>query len=174
MERDLVLFSATRSNSMHSLGFLSDARRMNVMLTRARRGVIVFGNSETLRSSQAFESRWRDWIEWIESRGAVLSSASLTAPSLVDAKITNDIAKDHGTKTASTQILGVDREQKQSHIHLPTHEKAVTDISSPPPPPQPPTTDWQRVYSEQHGLHYYWDRVSNATQWERPNGFINP
>lgn len=47
-EKDLILFSAVRSNPRGEIGFLQDARRMNVMLTRARRGVIVIGDRSTL------------------------------------------------------------------------------------------------------------------------------
>lgn len=43
-ETDLVLFSSVRSNLMRELGFLRDARRLNVAITRARRGLIIVGD----------------------------------------------------------------------------------------------------------------------------------
>ncbi len=47
-ERDLILISLVRSNDKGEIGFLSDSRRMNVALTRAKRKLIVVGDSATL------------------------------------------------------------------------------------------------------------------------------
>lgn len=47
-EKEAVLISFVRSNSTREIGFLADTRRMNVALTRARRKLIVVGDSATL------------------------------------------------------------------------------------------------------------------------------
>jgi superfamily I DNA and/or RNA helicase len=47
-ERDIVYISMTRSNTENSIGFLSDTRRMNVAMTRARKKLVVIGDSATL------------------------------------------------------------------------------------------------------------------------------
>lgn len=47
-EADVVVLVTVRCNETREIGFLKDKRRMNVALTRARAGVIVVGNRETL------------------------------------------------------------------------------------------------------------------------------
>lgn len=47
-ERDAVFISMTRSNAESTIGFLSDIRRMNVAMTRARKKLVVTGDSATL------------------------------------------------------------------------------------------------------------------------------
>jgi predicted DNA helicase len=47
-ERDIIAISLTRSNSHGEIGFLSDIRRMNVGMTRARRKLLLVGDSSTL------------------------------------------------------------------------------------------------------------------------------
>jgi hypothetical protein len=47
-EKEAVLVSLVRSNPRGEIGFLADVRRMNVALTRARRKLIVVGDSATI------------------------------------------------------------------------------------------------------------------------------
>jgi ATP-dependent RNA/DNA helicase IGHMBP2 len=47
-ERDIVYISMVRSNPDGEIGFLSDIRRMNVAMTRARKKLVVIGDSSTL------------------------------------------------------------------------------------------------------------------------------
>ena len=63
-EKDVIIFSCVRSNSDGNIGFLSDRRRLNVALTRAKRGLVVIGNSDTLRH----DDNWGAWIEHVRSR----------------------------------------------------------------------------------------------------------
>jgi acetolactate synthase small subunit len=69
VERDLMLISLTRSNDRGEIGFLSDKRRLNVALTRARRKLIVVGDSSTLAQHAFFDSLLR----YVEEKGSYKS-----------------------------------------------------------------------------------------------------
>ena len=47
-EKDFIILSCVRSNEHQGIGFLNDARRLNVALTRAKFGVIIIGNAKVL------------------------------------------------------------------------------------------------------------------------------
>ena len=53
-ERDIIAITLTRSNPQGEIGFLSDIRRMNVGMTRARRKLLLVGDSSTLCSDPFF------------------------------------------------------------------------------------------------------------------------
>jgi ATP-dependent RNA/DNA helicase IGHMBP2 len=53
-ERDIVYISLTRSNHQSSIGFLSDIRRMNVAMTRAKKKLVVIGDGATLTHSSFY------------------------------------------------------------------------------------------------------------------------
>jgi hypothetical protein len=65
-EKEVVVFSAVRSNAAGAVGFLSDARRLNVAITRARRGLIVVGDARTLGR----DPTWAAWLAWARRAGA--------------------------------------------------------------------------------------------------------
>eukprot|EP00913_Durusdinium_trenchii_P025866 g24273.t1 len=51
-ENDYIIFSAVRSNPTGLTGFLGQRQRLNVLLTRARYGLIVVGDASTLQSDE--------------------------------------------------------------------------------------------------------------------------
>lgn len=69
-ERDIVYIGLTRSNTDGMIGFLSDIRRMNVAMTRARKKLVVIGDSATL-SSLPF---YADFIAFAQEKDAYQSA----------------------------------------------------------------------------------------------------
>jgi superfamily I DNA and/or RNA helicase len=64
-ERDIILLSLVRSNTKNEIGFLADTRRMNVALTRAKRKLIVVGDSATLSAHPFYHA----YIDYVEANG---------------------------------------------------------------------------------------------------------
>ncbi len=63
-EKEAVIISLVRSNPEGEIGFLADARRMNVALTRARRKLIVIGDSATVGGNDFF-AKLLEYFEFI-------------------------------------------------------------------------------------------------------------
>jgi hypothetical protein len=72
-EKDIIVFSAVRANDQGQVGFLADWRRVNVMLTRAKYGVIIIGNTQTLR----YETQtWANWLRWAQTNKCIIGASS--------------------------------------------------------------------------------------------------
>ncbi len=69
-ERDAVYISMVRSNAENIIGFLSDIRRMNVAMTRARKKLVVIGDSATL-SQLSF---YTDFISYAQELDSYVSA----------------------------------------------------------------------------------------------------
>jgi len=68
-EADVVFLSLVRSNPEGKIGFLSDYRRMNVALTRAKKKLIVIGDSTTLTTDNFYQQ----FLNYTEEIGAYKS-----------------------------------------------------------------------------------------------------
>ena len=72
-EKDVIVFSCVRSNTHGGIGFVEDIRRLNVALTRAKRGLIVVGDVATLSRASGY---WRAFFATVTSRGTAGRSGS--------------------------------------------------------------------------------------------------
>ncbi|XP_066368260.1 probable helicase MAGATAMA 3 isoform X2 [Miscanthus floridulus] len=63
-EKEIVIFSCVRCNEEQKIGFVSDFRRMNVAITRAKSAVLVVGSASTLKQ----DKHWNNLVESAKER----------------------------------------------------------------------------------------------------------
>ncbi len=73
-EMEAIIISLVRSNREGQIGFLAETRRMNVALTRARRKLIVIGDSATI-GNDPFYGRLLDYFDAIGAYHSVWEDA---------------------------------------------------------------------------------------------------
>ena len=64
-EKDVIIFSCVRSNAEGNMGFLSDIRRLNVAMTRAKCSLWIIGDAQSLQTNDC----WRQMLENASDRG---------------------------------------------------------------------------------------------------------
>ncbi|ADM12486.1 putative DNA helicase [Encephalitozoon intestinalis ATCC 50506] len=67
-EKDFIIVSLVRSNLYQGIGFVGDKRRMNVMLTRAKHGLVIIGNPMTLMR----HDMWSNLLSFYDRKGLVM------------------------------------------------------------------------------------------------------
>jgi superfamily I DNA and/or RNA helicase len=73
-EKEAIVISMVRSNDRQEIGFLAELRRTNVAFTRARRKLIVIGDSATL-SAEPFYARWIDAVDVMDAHKTIWDDA---------------------------------------------------------------------------------------------------
>lgn len=69
-EKECIVISMVRSNKSKEVGFLSEFRRMNVAVTRAKRFVCIVGDSDTVSKDKFLERLLNYFVENGETRSA--------------------------------------------------------------------------------------------------------
>ena len=69
-ERDIIYISMVRSNTQGDIGFLADTRRMNVAMTRAKKKLVLIGDSATLGNNPFY----RELLDWLEQSNSYQSA----------------------------------------------------------------------------------------------------
>lgn len=80
-EADVVVFSAVRRNPAGAIGFVADARRLNVAVTRPRRGLVVVGSPSTLERGS---KDWAAYVGWARAKGVLMDRSKLPVGGHVD------------------------------------------------------------------------------------------
>jgi ATP-dependent RNA/DNA helicase IGHMBP2 len=62
----VIIVSLVRSNDELIIGFLKDYRRMNVAMTRARKKLILIGDSATVGADRFFS----EFLDFVEKSGS--------------------------------------------------------------------------------------------------------
>lgn len=61
-----MIASLTRSNKSNVIGFMDSPERLNVLLSRARDGLILIGNSQTFLHSKKGGALWKRFFTLLE------------------------------------------------------------------------------------------------------------
>ncbi|CAL6037676.1 DNA_helicase [Hexamita inflata] len=72
-EKEIIIFSAVRSNTDGNIGFLKDKRRLNVSMTRARKLFIMIANATTLESDET----WANMINYYKQKGVIFQGKTI-------------------------------------------------------------------------------------------------
>ncbi|CAK0802442.1 unnamed protein product, partial [Prorocentrum cordatum] len=103
-EKELIVFSAVRCNTKASVGFLNDWRRLNVMITRARRGLVVIGSAATL----VCDRNWRLWLQFTETQGGCPQGTVAAAVEEAQSNLIAEFGEAGGQRRISRLFDGYD------------------------------------------------------------------
>jgi senataxin len=166
-EAKIVIFSAVRAAGSHGIGFLSDVRRMNVALTRAKHFLFVIARCQSI----VINPYWKDLVEHARDTNAVISvpilgrfSGKTTFPPVRDWRLVGGppAGETRGNQAAASNnsipplpCLPLSNQNMQGNVHA---SLASQNMIPPPPPPvaciPPPPPPQQQFQQHQHIFHH--------------------
>ncbi|QBM87298.1 senataxin [Metschnikowia aff. pulcherrima] len=99
-EKEIIIMSCVRASENGSVGFLSDVRRMNVALTRARTTLWILGNKSSLRRDRV----WNKLISDAESRSCVSLAQPGFLNNMKSIKATSEFSVERTEAAAHEQV----------------------------------------------------------------------
>jgi predicted DNA helicase len=67
-EKEIIILSLVRANEKEEIGFLSDIRRLNVAITRAKRKLVIIGDFKTLAKNEIY----KELYDYVNQNGVVI------------------------------------------------------------------------------------------------------
>lgn len=129
-EKEVIIISTVRSNANHDIGFLSEIRRMNVAITRARRQVTMIGDSATL-STHPFLARLIEYAaQYGEYRSADNTHTIVMDYSEMKQTIMTNQQANHVTTLANTILQQTSSSSSSSSTTSSTATSSSSNLSS--------------------------------------------
>lgn len=148
-EKEIIIMSCVRASETGSVGFLSDVRRMNVALTRARTTLWILGNKSSLRRDKV----WSRLISDAESRHCMTSAEPGFLkriegnPDLGKSKSSESIAE--ATSPIATETTVPDARKKDASRTAVPKRRAEKDVLLPYDPEPPHKKKSLAVFKQQ-------------------------
>ncbi|XP_012253072.2 DNA-binding protein SMUBP-2-like [Athalia rosae] len=109
-EKEIIILSLVRSNEEKTLGFVTDFRRLNVAVTRARRLLVVIVNSETVEDNKLITSL----LKHIEDNGVLETAQEYLGDDLEDLKkeLEENVKVKHKVTTSEREEIKAEKKKK--------------------------------------------------------------
>ncbi|GAB1601670.1 DNA-binding protein SMUBP-2-like [Argonauta hians] len=137
-EKEAVVISMVRSNDKREVGFLSESRRVNVAITRARRHLAVVCDSETIRNDKFLSSLMDHLFDkgFVYSANQYIDGDITDLPSLKNLEILDGIeigksSNKRRPKSSNETQSKVSKAERDAQRHAALH-KTLTDFLNNP------------------------------------------
>lgn len=117
-EKEIIIMSCVRASETGNVGFLSDVRRMNVALTRARTSLWILGNAESLLRNKV----WKLLLEDARRRDCVTDAAPGFLRRLAGKTVSKTTTNDEKAPAPTPKIESLKTEVEE--VPIPTDENA--------------------------------------------------
>ncbi|KAI3405053.2 SEN1 [Candida oxycetoniae] len=132
-EKEIIIMSCVRASPDGNVGFLSDVRRMNVALTRARTTLWILGNRTSLSRNKV----WKSLLDDAEKRNAItnaysgfLAQNSFSSTFITTGKRTSDEISENTFSVKKPKMTNVSTTSSNRQLNKVNNKSSISSSSS--------------------------------------------